>query len=78
MEYKYIEEHYSTYEEDTRLTSKHGNIEFVTTMKYIHDYVKKGGKILDVGAGTGRYSIALAREGYCVNAIELVEHNIEV
>lgn len=78
MENKYIEEYYNAYEEDSRLISKHGNIEYVTTMKYIHDYVSRGGKILEVGAGTGRYSISLAREGYCVNAIELVEHNIEV
>jgi len=35
-------------------------------------------RILEIGAGTGRYSHALARQGYIVNAIELVEHNINV
>ncbi len=30
-------------------------------------------KILDVGAGTGRYSVPLAEEGYDVTALELVK-----
>ena len=34
--------------------------------------------MLEVGAGTGRYSHALARLGYTVDAVELVAHNIEV
>ena len=35
-------------------------------------------KILDIGAGTGRYSVALSREGFDVTAVELVKHNIEI
>ncbi len=33
-------------------------------------------RILEVGAGTGRYSIALAREGHTVEALEYVAHNL--
>lgn len=33
--------------------------------------------MLEIGAGTGRYSHELACQGYEVNAVELVEHNIE-
>ncbi len=34
--------------------------------------------ILDIGAGSGRYSHHYARQGYEVDAVELIEHNIEV
>jgi len=40
--------------------------------------LKSGDRILEIGAGTGRYSHALARQGYTVDAVELVEHNIEI
>ncbi len=53
-------------------------VEFLTTMHYIEKYLKPGMKILEIGAGTGRYSHALAQKGYCVDAVELVEHNIEI
>lgn len=31
---------------------------------------------MDIGAGTGRYSVPLALEGYDVSAVELVKHNL--
>ena len=74
----YIKEYYENRDEDARLTSQHGKVEYVTTMKYIHECAQNARTILEVGAGTGRYSVALAREGFDVTAIELVEHNLEV
>ena len=74
----YLTEFYRNYDEDSRLALKHGSVEFLTTMRYIEKYVKPGDRILEVGAGAGRYSHALARQGYAVDAVELVEHNIEV
>ena len=78
MDQNFLEDYYNSYEEESRLSSRYGNVEYATNMKYIFDHVGKHGKILDVGAGTGRYSISLARKGYFVNAIELVEHNIDI
>ena len=38
----------------------------------------KDAKILDIGAGTGRYSVALANDGYDVTAVELVKYNLGI
>ena len=75
----YLEEFYSAFDEDGRLLSRHGQVEYLTTMKYIHGCLSEAKKahILEVGAGTGRYSIALAREGHNVTAVELVESNLD-
>ena len=68
---------YSAYDEDARLTkSRNGQLESITTMRYIHALLPEGAKVLEVGAGTGRYSVALAREGYDVSAVEPVERNL--
>ena len=76
----YIEEYYNQINEDARLTSRHGSVEYLTTMKYIRESVSgvDDPAILEVGAGTGRYSVTLAKEGYRVTAVELVEHNLEI
>lgn len=70
---------YANIDEDSRLQrSRHGQLEYRTTMAYIHRFADKNSKVLEVGAGTGRYSIALAKEGMEVTAIELVEDNLSV
>ena len=74
----YLTNYYERYDEDGRLTSKHGIVEYITTMKYIEKYLQPGMKILEIGAATGRYSHALAQKGYRVDAVELIEHNIEI
>lgn len=92
--------HYNKFNEDKRLTRRHGQVEYVTTMKYIHKYleilqgknVKDSGfetgsaipadggmaplRILDIGAGTGRYAVELAKEGYELTAVEYVKYNL--
>lgn len=75
-----LEIYYNKFKENKRLLSRHGQVEFLTSIKYIReclDGIDKA-KILDVGAGTGRYSFALAEDGHDVTALELVEHNLDV
>ena len=69
---------YSNYDEEGRLLSRHGSVEYLTTMRYIEKYLRPGMRILEIGAATGRYSHTLARMGYAVDAVELVQHNIDI
>ena len=81
-----LEEYYNKFNEDKRLRSRHGIMEFTVTMKYVHKYLdmvaaetgkdKSNIQILDIGAATGGYSIPLWEEGYDVTAVELVKHNL--
>lgn len=73
-----IERHYNKHPEDLRLTRRHGIVEFETTMYHLRKYLQPGYTILDIGAGTGRYTSALMAEGYSVKAVELVQRNIDV
>lgn len=93
-----LEEYYNKFNEEKRLNSRHGQVEFRTSMKYIHEAValikensftdsnaasdtilsSQDIKILDIGAGTGRYSVALAEEGFDVTAVELVKYNLGI
>lgn len=73
-----IEKHYNKHSEDKRLLRRHGIVEFETTMFHIRRLVQPGQTILDVGAGTGRYTSALVAEGYKAKAVELVKRNIDV
>ena len=78
-----LEEYYNKFNEEKRLNSRHGQVEFITSMKYIHKYIRpdiqpEQFKILDIGAGTGRYSVALAEEGFDVTAVELVKYNLGI
>ena len=57
---------------------RHGIVEFETTMHHLHRFLRPGFRLLDIGAGTGRYTSALMAEGYEVKAVELVRRNIDV
>ena len=74
----YLRNYYENYDENSRLERRRGRVEFLTTVHYIDKYLKEGMKILEIGAGTGRYSHFFAQNGYAVDAVELIEHNIEI
>lgn len=81
---KDLVEYYNKFNEEKRLDSRHGQVEYLTSMKYIHEEIdrhyanrpKEQIRIIDIGAGTGRYSVPLAEEGFDVTAVELVRHNL--
>ena len=74
-----VTNHYNGYEEDIRFTKdNYHSLEYITTKTYIDKYLKLGDRILEVGAGTGAYSLHYASLGYKVNAIEYVQHNLDI
>lgn len=75
-----IEQYYNKFNEDKRLLTRHGQVEFNVSKKYIQECLEKfdNPKLLDIGAGTGRYSIYFSELGYDVTAVELVKHNLRV
>ena len=71
-----LSNYYNKFNEDKRLNHRHGQVEFITSMKYINEYLSTGDKIVDIGAGSGKYSIELKNKGYDVTAVELCWPNI--
>ena len=72
--------YYNKFCEDKRLLSRHGQVEFSVAMHFIKKYLSEFDvpKIIDIGAGTGRYSYMLAELGCDVTAVELVKYNLGV
>ena len=62
-------------QEDGRLEVH--QLEHGLTWRYLDQYLPARGSVLDVGAGTGRYSLQLARRGYAVTAVDLSPALIE-
>lgn len=86
-----LELYYNKFNEEKRLNSRHGQVEYRVSMKYIQEMLlqlevsgssgkreKEEIKILDIGAGTGRYSVPLSEAGYDVTAVELVKYNLGI
>ncbi len=72
-----LENFYQTHNEYERFSPKSGQVEFLTTVRYVEKYLFPGAKILEIGAGSGRYSHHFAQNGYEVDAVELLDVNIE-
>ena len=73
-----LEKYYNKFNEDKRLLSRHGQVEFFVAMEYIKEVIgdRKCLDIIDIGAGTGRYSLSLEQLGHKLTAVELVNKNV--
>ena len=43
--------YYEAYEEEGRLATRHGSVEFLTTVRYVERYLRPGMRLLEIGAG---------------------------
>ncbi len=62
---QYLNDLYNHYDEDGRLASKHGSVEFLTTMHYIEKYIKSSDRVLEIGAGTDGIHTRAGAPGIC-------------
>ena len=46
-------------------------LEYELTWRYLDQYLPAHGSILEIGAGTGRYTLKLAKRGYTVTAVDM-------
>jgi len=68
--------YYNQFDEWGRLERE--PIEFQVNWHYIKKYMPKTGNVLDNGAGPGKYSMELAKEGYQVTLTDLTPRLVEV
>lgn len=74
-----IIDYYNKYDEEKRLERKYSSeLEFITTIEKLKDYISPKSKILELGAGTGKYSLYYNQLGNTVTAMDLVPKHIEV
>ena len=73
-----IEEFYNKFNEDKRLKTRHGRVEYEVTMHYICKYIEelKPNTIVDIGAGAGAYTVPLLKKADNIIAIDVVRYNL--
>ncbi|MBN1658315.1 MAG: class I SAM-dependent methyltransferase [Anaerolineae bacterium] len=73
-----VQDHYSRYDEQGRLSSSWGQVEYVRTQSIVRRYLAPPpGVVLDVGGAAGRYACWLASEGYEVHLVDPVLLHVE-
>lgn len=71
------EELYKLFDEEKRLQSRTGLVEKITTQREIDKLINANSKVLDIGAGTGVYTIHLAPKVKEVTAFEPSSSNFK-
>lgn len=71
-----IIDYYNSFDEWGRLDRE--PLEFQINWHYMKKYLPPTGEVLDNGAGPGRYSIELAREGYRVTLTDITPRLVEI
>lgn len=64
-------------QKEHRRLEKH-QLEFDVTWRFLAKHLPPQGKVLEIGAGTGRYTLGLIERGYAVTAVDLSEENLKV
>jgi 2-polyprenyl-3-methyl-5-hydroxy-6-metoxy-1,4-benzoquinol methylase len=73
-----IQMFYDGYVEQENGRLERHQIERDITWRYLDKYLPSRGKILEIGAATGAYTVPLAKRGYTITAIDLSPRLMEV
>ncbi|MCQ1529947.1 MULTISPECIES: class I SAM-dependent methyltransferase [Lutispora] len=74
-----IAKYYEGYDEESRLIKDNSHkVEFISTTHVLDKKIKKDARILEVGAGTGRYSFYYLNKGHMITALDIVQKNVEL
>jgi ubiquinone/menaquinone biosynthesis C-methylase UbiE len=71
-----IARYYKTSNEDQRHAIQ--QLEFRVTRQILQRYLQPASSILELGAGSGRYTLDLAKAGHQITSIELVKELVEI
>jgi ubiquinone/menaquinone biosynthesis C-methylase UbiE len=73
-----IVRYYESFDEHSRLTKSHGQLEFARSMDVFERHLPPPpARVLDIGGATGPYSRALADRGYEVHLLDLMPRHVE-
>jgi ubiquinone/menaquinone biosynthesis C-methylase UbiE len=72
-----VQQLYKKYDENARLVKDdYHRVEFITTLYFLDDYLRPGLKVIDVGAGTGRYAFYMAKHNCRVTALDIISKHV--
>ena len=66
-----VEGYYAAFDEWSRLETATGRLEFVRALGLLEKYLQPESRVLDLGGGPGRYTVALAEMGHRVCLADL-------
>lgn len=73
-----VKKYYAAFDEWARLERPMGRLEFERSMGYLDRFLPTPCRVLDLGCGPGRYTIALAKRGHCVTLADLSASQLEI
>ncbi len=71
-----VMDYYAQYDEWGRLESPAGRLEFDRCMHVLNDGLDAHSRVLDLGGGPGRYTVALTRRGHRVTLVDLSDKHV--
>lgn len=73
-----INQYYNNYDEENRLVKDNAHLlEFITTTKFLDRYISGNTSVLEIGAGTGRYSFHFLKNAKEVVATDVFHPHVE-